>query len=113
MADRRTRKTSKVKDETEYYKSLREKRGIKNITHFKTPVLRNPTVQERRRITTTQHVWKYGDRFYKLANQYYGDSTYWWVIAWYNGIAIEAQISTGKVLYIPLNLEDTLNILGV
>ena len=113
MADRRTRKTNTVKDETEYYKSLREKRGIKNITHFKTPVLRNPTVQERRRITTTQHVWKYGDRFYKLAHTYYDDPQLWWIIAWYNGYPTEANVKIGDTLDIPLNLEEIIKVLGV
>ena len=113
MADKRTRKDTPLTDESDYYSSLRDKRGIKRITHFKTPVLKNPNSSERAGIQTTQHIWKYGDRFYKLADQYYGDSTYWWVIAWYNGVAAEAQINTGYVLFIPLNLADALDVLGV
>jgi nucleoid-associated protein YgaU len=113
MADRRTRKDTPFTDESEYYSPLREKRGVKNISHFKTPVLKNPDVSERAGIKTTKHIWKYGDRFYKLADQYYGDPEYWWVIAWYNGVATETQINTGYVLFIPLNLADALDVLGV
>ena len=113
MADKRTRKQTPVANDTEYYSPLTTKRGVKSITHYKTPVLKNPTVADRRKIKTITHIWKYGDRFYKLADQYYGDSTYWWVIAWYNGVSTEAQVANGKVLYIPLNIEDTLDILGV
>mgnify|MGYP003113488955 FL=1 len=113
MADKRTRNKTPVTNDTEYYSSLATKRGVKQISHFKTPVLKNPTVADRRRIKTITHVWVYGDRLYKLADQYYGDSTYWWVIAWYNSVSTEAQIELGKVLYIPLNIEETLDILGV
>jgi len=113
MADRRTRKEIPTSNESDFYSSLRNKRDVKKISHFKTPVLRNPTVSDRSRIQTVQHVWRYGDRFYKLADQYYGNSTYWWVIAWYNGVAAEAQLNTGYILYIPTNLADTLDILGV
>ena len=103
--------TKIVTNNTEFYAPIR--RGKKNIIHYETPILIHPTISERMSITTATHIWKYGDRLYKLADQYYGDSTYWWVIAWYNGVSTEAQVANGKVLYIPLNLEDALNILGV
>jgi nucleoid-associated protein YgaU len=112
MPDKRTRRETPISNESEYYSPLRSKRDVKKISHFKTPVLRNPDISDRGRIATTQHVWKYGDRFYKLASQYYGDSEYWWVIPWYNGIAAEAQINTGYILFIPLNLSEALNALG-
>jgi len=113
MADKRTRKQSTIKDESEYYSPLRSKRGVKSISHYKTPVLKNPTVSERGSLTKVTHIWKYGDRLYKLADQFYGDSQYWWVIAWYNGVSTEAQIKIGKTLYIPTNIEDALDVLGV
>ena len=113
MPDKRNRKQTPVKNDSEYYSSLATKRGVKSITHYKTSVLKNPTVADRRKIKTITHIWAYGNRLYKLADQYYGDSTYWWVIAWYNGVSTEAQIELGKVLYIPLNIEETLDILGV
>lgn len=106
-------RTPVMNNDTEYYKPLRIKRDVKNIVQYVTPMLHNPTVPERAIIPTTPHIWKYGDRFYKLANQYYGNPSYWWVIAWYNGTPTEANISTGHVIEIPLNLEDALNILGV
>ena len=113
MPDKRNRKQTPVKNDSEYYSSLATKRGVKSVTHYKTPVLKNPTVAERRKIKTITHIWVYGNRLYKLADQYYGDSTYWWVIAWYNGVSTEAQIKIGKTLYIPTNIEDALDVLGV
>ena len=40
-------------------------------------------------------MWKLGDRFYKLADQYYGDPTLWWIIAWYNRMPTESHAEGG------------------
>lgn len=98
---------------SEYYEPLRKSRGLKRVRQYATPILAQPTVAQRARVTSTKHLWKYGDRLYKLANQYYGDSTYWWVIAWYNGYPTEASIPNGSLIFIPLNLKDALEALGV
>ena len=103
---RRTRETSE-----KIYEKLLEDRDVKKIKHHTTPQLSHPTPEERRDMTERVHVWKQGDRYYKLAHQYYGDSRYWWVIAWWNGRPTEASIQNGTALQIPLNLEDALNIM--
>ena len=56
---------------------------------------------------------KFGDRMDNLANKYYGDSRYWWVIAWWNSFPTEASITLGTPLSIPLNLEQALIVLEV
>ena len=113
MADRRTRKKAPITDESDYYSPLRDKRDINRISFYSTPMLKHPTIAERSSLKTTKHIWRYGDRLTNLADQYYGDYSYWWVIAWYNGVATEAQLNLGQVMYIPLNLADTLDVLGV
>ena len=95
---------------SEYYAPLR--RGLQNLRHYETPILHNPTVGQRMSLTTNTHIWKYGDRFYKLANTYYGDVRFWWVIAWYNSAPTEASLITGDVIQIPVNLEKALKVLG-
>ena len=96
----------------EFYKFLRKKRNSpKNIRRFETQIMHNPTVAERASITTVNHIWKYGDRYYKLASKYYGQPNYWWIIAWYNGLPTEATVQPGDVLAIPTNLEEALSIL--
>ena len=100
-----------VKNDNDYYAPIR--RGQKIIHHYETPSLSNPTFSQRVHIETSPHIWKYGDRFYKLADQYYGDSRYWWVIAWYNARPTEASISNGDVLEIPINIQKALRVLGV
>mgnify|MGYP003624265319 FL=1 len=99
-------------NDSDFYKELRERRGVKQIEQFTTPRLRQPTVSDRMRLKTSTHIWKYGDRFYNLAHQYYGDARYWWVIAWFNGIPTEAEANTGDVLEIPLDISEALLVLG-
>ena len=110
---RRYNKTRIMVNNNEYYKSLIRSRGIRRIRQYATPILHNPTVADRRKVKTTSHIWKYGDRLYKLAHQFYGDERYWWVIAWWNAYGVEADIKTGATLAIPLSIEDALNVLGV
>jgi len=101
--------TTKINNDIDFYKFLREKRNnLKNIVQFETQVMYNPTADDRVALTTDTHIWSYGDRYYKLAHQYYGDSKYWWVIAWYNGYPTEATIMIGNVIEIPIDLETTL-----
>tara|TARA_A100001011_G_C14311773_1_gene845959 strand:+ start:1068 stop:1400 length:333 start_codon:yes stop_codon:yes gene_type:complete len=106
-------KTKIFVNDEEYYQYLFEKRGIKIATHYETPKLRNPTIAERTSLLTDSHIWSYGDRLSNLAYKYYGNVTYWWVIAWYNGVAMEAEIVNGDLLEIPVNLRKTLEVLGV
>jgi len=70
---------------SEYYAPLRESRGLPRIVHYDTPILRNPTVAQRAAVETVRYMWKYGDRLYNLSHKYYGDPSFWWIIAWWNG----------------------------
>ncbi len=79
---------------------------------YGTPRLRNPSTVDRIAVNTTNYIWKYGDRYYNLAQQFYGVPEYWWVIAWWNARPSEADILPGDVITIPLDLETTLNVLG-
>ncbi len=98
-------------NKSRYYRFLLEKRGIKAIEQYSTPVLYNPSPSERAQISSAQHIWTFGDRYYKLAYNFYGDVRLWWIIAWYNGYATEAQLAPGDVLTIPLDIEQAYKIL--
>jgi len=64
-------------------------------------------------LATTDHIWKYGDRYYQLAQVYYNSPTYWWIIAWFNNKPTEAHLKPGEVLRIPLELSEALSMLGL
>jgi hypothetical protein len=90
------------------YRSLFEKRGVKFIRQFKTPNIYFPTNGEMAQLREIDHVWKTGDRFFKLAETYYGDVEMWWIIAWYNQTPTESHVSTGRLIQIPLPLDKVL-----
>jgi len=105
--------TRKFNNNLEFYEFLRKKRNnLKNIVQYETQVMYNPTIRNRASLTTDTHIWAYGDRFYRLADQYYSNVKYWWVIAWYNGYPTEATIFPGDVISIPVDLEKALKVLG-
>ena len=86
---------------SEIYEELRKERGVKQINQYLTQRIHTLTQDELSRITTVQHVWKTGDRFYKLAYQYYKNTEYWWIIAWFNQRPTENHVNLGDILYIP------------
>lgn len=86
---------------SELYDQMAEERDAKYFRQYETPEHRYPTAEEIRELKIQKHVWKSGDKFYKLAHEYYGDSNLWWVIAWYNKTPTESHVSLGSVLSIP------------
>ena len=83
------------------YEEMAEERDIKFFRQMETPEFRYPTSEELKGLTIEKHIWKSGDKFYKLAHEYYGDSRLWWVIAWYNKSPTESHVTVGSVLSIP------------
>ncbi len=104
--------TKILRNSSKYYAPLRASRDLKMISHYGTPRLINPSNGERSGIKTAPHIWSYGDRLYNLAQQYYGDPFYWWVIAWYNGVPTEAHLVESNVISIPINLQEGLQAIG-
>tara|TARA_Y100001973_G_C5207802_1_gene342915 strand:+ start:147 stop:485 length:339 start_codon:yes stop_codon:yes gene_type:complete len=103
----------KLINDSETYKNVLKKRGLKYIQHYATPKLRLPTFEEESALTVVERIWTVGDRFYKLASEYYGDPELWWVIAWYNLTPTEADVQLGQSVQIPLPLEQILEYYGV
>jgi nucleoid-associated protein YgaU len=91
-----------IENSKELYEEFFERRGVPKITHYRSPRWPPLTAKIRRKFTTRRHTWKMGDRYYKLANQYYGDPKLWWAIAWYNEKPTEGHVEPGSVLFIPM-----------
>ena len=102
-----------TKNDNELYKKHFEDRGVNFIRQFRTPTLSYPSAKQMRQVQRIGHIWTYGDRFYKLAHKFYGESKYWWVIAWFNKRPTEAHIKRGDTVYIPLPLHRILNFFNV
>lgn len=99
-----------------------------------TPVIRNPALGEPAHYGTfdlpeqlrgyatvdwlsnqsyLEHVWAVGDRMDKLANKYFGDDEYWWIIALVNGVTLPLGVPVGTVLKIPSDVAPVLEKLGL
>lgn len=95
----------------EIYKDIINKRNLNFINHYPTPEYTFPKYADLKDVTMNQHIWTVGDRFYKLAYKFYGDSRDWWIIAKFNNTPTESHIKIGEVIYIPTPLERILNIM--
>jgi|TARA_A100000172_G_scaffold79866_1_gene67943 nucleoid-associated protein YgaU len=98
-----------LKNNLEEYEEFFDDRGVKQITHFGTGVLKYPTVAQVSTLQNVEHIWKVGDRYYKLAAKHYGNPRLWWVIAHYNKKPTEADVQLGGLIYVPLPLERVLS----
>jgi nucleoid-associated protein YgaU len=88
------------------YREQLESRNVRFIDHFPTPNMLYPNMKQKAALQRTKHIWKVGDRYFKLAQEHYGRSELWWIIAWYNKKPTEAHLKLGDVVYIPKPLED-------
>ena len=94
------------------YKRYLKKRGMKKIRQYNTSRLQHPDLKDLANFDRLSHIWKTGDKYYKLAAEYYQDPTKWWVIALYNQKPTEAHVDVGEVLYVPYPLDTVLYYMG-
>ena len=74
-------KNNIFKNEEESYKSYLKERGDNFVIQYDTPTFNHPTSEDLDTFSVDEHTWKVGDRYFKLAEQYYSDVTLWWIIA--------------------------------
>ena len=103
MPIRNNKRIIRINDDS-LYDEFFEERKIKQVRQYLTNTMGYPTVAQRASLQTRSHTWKIGDRYYKLAHEFYGDSRFWWVIAWYNQKPTEGHLKIGDVISIPFPL---------
>ena len=101
-----------INEKGAYKRYLEKTRGISSIRQYNTAVFKYPSLADRKSFNSVNHIWVTGDRYFKLAEQYYGDPTLWWIIAFYNQKPTEFHIKMGDIIYIPVPLESVLFYLG-
>ena len=94
------------------YRRFLKPRGLNGIMQYNTSKFRHPSVEDLQDFERVSHTWKVGDKWYKLASEYYQDPTKWWVIALYNQKPTEAHVTPGEVVYIPFPLDSVMFHLG-
>lgn len=102
-----------VVNDSEFYEETFEDRGVSYINQYTTAVLSHPNPQQINSLTVITHTWRLGDRLFKLAHKHYGDSRYWWIIAWYNLSPTDSHFSIGDTVQIPKPLPKVLRYLRI
>jgi hypothetical protein len=97
-----------ITNDHELYDELFRERGVTKIRQFETPIIYHPNLQDLTNISYETRRWKLGDRLYKIAHEFYGDSTYWWVIAQFNNKPTESHFKVGDICYVPISIESIL-----
>ena len=93
----------------ELYEDILRRKRITSLKQYQTSLFTN--LRSKPGIETSIHIWKTGDRYFKLANQYYGRPELWWIIALYNKKPTEGSLKRGDLVFIPTPVEALLNYL--
>ena len=95
------------------YEEFRLERRVNTFTQYDTPTYRYLTPSEMANLDIITRYWSVGDRFYKFAQEFYGDPRLWWLIAWFNKKPTESHFKAGDKIFIPTPLEDILLFFGL
>jgi len=95
------------------YSEILDKRDKFGIEQYATPQFQRANYFELATLDSINHIWTFGDRFYKLAYKYYNNSTVWWIIAFLNQKPTESHCTLGEEITIYLPLRSVLLQLGV
>ena len=102
---------TQAKNDLEMYENFFRERGIKFINQYKSPNFTYLSYEDTKYLTTVQHVWTVGDRYFKLSNEHYGDPKDWWIIAKYNNKPTESHVAVGDIILIPKPLNLVLDLM--
>lgn len=94
------------------YANVFKNRGVRYIRQYETPKFKYPTPEEIGQVQEIGVIWGVGDKLWKLAEKYYNDPNYWWVIAFWNQTN-EMLIKNGTTVYVPMPLDKVLSVIEV
>ena len=96
-------------DEKGYKEEFFDRRDVKKIEQYDTAIIKYPSFQSFQDLDSISLVWGSTDKLYNIANEYYKDPKYWWVIAWYNRKPTEAHFLPGDTYYVPMPLDKAID----
>ena len=97
-----------INRDPKYRSAFFENRAVEQIEQYESPDINHPTQEQMDSLNNSSVRWDSASKLYNLAYDYYGDASYWWVIAWYNRKPTEAHFKVGDIVYVPLPLERVL-----
>jgi hypothetical protein len=105
----RAKRINKDEGYDDWFKS----RKTNSILQYMSAKLVYPTEEQMEKLNIVAHIWQNGDMFYKLADVYYNEPKYWWLIAWFNQKPTEAHVQFGEKIFIVTNHEQLIKIMGI
>ena len=94
---------------SEIYDDFFKDRGVNNIKHNSLGSIGLNFNQEN--YASRDHVWRKGDTLIRLANTYYRDFSYWYVIGYFNKKPVDSMYELGETIKVPLNPDNILNLI--
>ena len=92
------------------YRNILKDRGVKILKHYTAPKFFILSDEQIQNIRVEPVIWKIGTRFYKLADEEYGDPNLWWVIGFFNQKPTDAHYKIGDKIAIPHPIEDLVSL---
>jgi len=99
-------------NDNKLYSNYLKDKDLKFIRHYGKMKLNTLSAEELSDLTILDHIWKTGDKFYKLSLKYYGDTRYWWVIAFFNKKPMDNFCKVGEIINIPTPIEEVIYYIG-
>ncbi len=91
------------------YRNFFKKTGSTTIEHVGLAFFGNPKDFEfLNEIKKINHVFSVGDSLSKIAFKHYGDSRFWWLLAWFNTKPTDFHCKIGDIIEVPLPLEEVI-----
>ena len=96
-------------NKSDLYNDFLKRAGFTSVEHYAIILLGDPRLEDfLRKIRKRKHIYSTGDRLSKIAHKHYGDSRYWWVLAWFNGKPTDFHCKIGDIIEIPMPLDAVL-----
>ena len=110
---RRYQNRELIINDLDQYQDKFAKRNRSFIAMYSSPDFKDLSLEDLSTINTFPYRWTLGDKFYKLAAEFYGNPELWWVIAWFNQKPTDSHARQGDLIYIPTPIDEVLSKLEI
>ena len=104
------RRNKAVNDSIMYEKYFKKK-GRRTVEQYRTPVFGQVTDEVLDSMDIYLYIFSPGDAYWKISNYFYGDPSFWWVIASFNKKPTLSHLRPGDTIKVPVDLNAALEVL--
>ena len=85
-------------------------RNVNYVNQYNTAEFKYLEPEDLGSLNVKRHMWRTGDKLFKLSYKSYGTTKLWWLISWFNQKPLESDFKHGDVIDIPFPLSDVLTL---